>query len=1010
MSVGTPRPQSHSLRRQSLLALVACGTFCCTTFAGGLSIQLPPTAFQIDDDTPNGHPDLAMAQVFLGDPDPVDPMTPPLVSGEYINFESPPFKPIAFDDRTGLVAAVNTPNGTVEIFTETADGLAREREIPVGIEPVTVAFQPIIDGAASRLWVINHISDNVMIVDPVNGAFLGLVELRDEPVGLVFAPSGETAFIVSQSGYLQSVDTNALTVVSELQLPANTPRAIVYDAANERVVIAALHSGNNTTVASRVMRHNTIDLNTGQQSSAFLPVLVDAQLYSETAAIFNASPELSPWPDQNPNVTQPAPLIARIIPDAGLPSGWADIVAIFDDGTGNPKQDKVDAYQDELNAIGLSMVNIVSVLTDLINDVQDTDDNDLITVDVVDPNNMFIAGIIGNVGTTLTGMAQNPLNGEICVSNLQALNTIRHDTNLRGHFIDHEIVFVGDPLDEATIAVADLHAGIPNYNDASAPNPAAQAGSLANPTDIIFTPDGSRAFVAALGTGRVGVMNGITGAIESRIDVGKGTRGLAFNSDSNRLYAYNRTDMTIATVAISDSPSVTDTTPLFTPESKMIREGRDFLYTTRESNNFSSSCGLCHINGNLDHNAWDLSQPNDGLQPLPPIAGAPDPNNPPPTVINHPMKGPMVTLSLRGLDNHEGLHWRGDRPTFADFNSTFDGLLGGAEISDADMAKFDAFTKSMVYPPNPNRNRDNSFFASAAANGRDHFIVSCNGCHNLSHDGALRIPESPGKDAGFDLGGLSAQVQLVPQLRHLHRKFDSDLYNGVGLIHDGREKREDNGHVIQTFLLEFFGNFTPTMRTEMIAFLDAYPTNVRPIVGLQAATTGSQNDPAGDDVSLMIDRHNQPISENDVIARRLRNGTWRGYVLIDGNAADPLFLGDVGEDIRLSQLLQQATVDNPTIFTAVPPGSGFRMGVDQDTDDFVNGIDPCPQYPNDGDMNGDGVTTVGDIGGFVLAITDPAGFAVQYPNVNRECAADVNADTFVTVGDIGPFVAILTGQ
>ena len=62
----------------------------------------------------------------------------------------------------------------------------------------------------------------------------------------------------------------------------------------------------------------------------------------------------------------------------------------------------------------------------------------------------------------------------------------------------------------------------------------------------------------------------------------------------------------------------------------------------------------------------------------------------------------------------------------------------------------------------------------------------------------------------------------------------------------------------------------------------------------------------------------------------------------------------------------------------------------------------------DGDMNCDGFVTVGDIGGFVLALTNPTQYAIQFPscNVNN---ADINDDGFVTVGDIGPFVQLLAG-
>ncbi|MGE3180998.1 MAG: hypothetical protein AB7N71_05155 [Phycisphaerae bacterium] len=61
-----------------------------------------------------------------------------------------------------------------------------------------------------------------------------------------------------------------------------------------------------------------------------------------------------------------------------------------------------------------------------------------------------------------------------------------------------------------------------------------------------------------------------------------------------------------------------------------------------------------------------------------------------------------------------------------------------------------------------------------------------------------------------------------------------------------------------------------------------------------------------------------------------------------------------------------------------------------------------------GDMNCDGALTVGDIAGFVLALTDPVAYADAFP----ACPiihADVNGDSAVSVGDIGVFVGLLTG-
>ncbi|MGE3182570.1 MAG: hypothetical protein AB7N71_13140, partial [Phycisphaerae bacterium] len=60
-----------------------------------------------------------------------------------------------------------------------------------------------------------------------------------------------------------------------------------------------------------------------------------------------------------------------------------------------------------------------------------------------------------------------------------------------------------------------------------------------------------------------------------------------------------------------------------------------------------------------------------------------------------------------------------------------------------------------------------------------------------------------------------------------------------------------------------------------------------------------------------------------------------------------------------------------------------------------------------GDLNCDGIVTVSDIGGFVLALTNPAEYAVQFPSCDIE-NADVNNDNVVSVSDIGPFVALLT--
>jgi len=61
-----------------------------------------------------------------------------------------------------------------------------------------------------------------------------------------------------------------------------------------------------------------------------------------------------------------------------------------------------------------------------------------------------------------------------------------------------------------------------------------------------------------------------------------------------------------------------------------------------------------------------------------------------------------------------------------------------------------------------------------------------------------------------------------------------------------------------------------------------------------------------------------------------------------------------------------------------------------------------------GDLNCDGTVDFSDINPFVLALTDPAGYAQQYPGCPI-LNGDVNADGRVDFDDINPFVALLTG-
>lgn len=82
----------------------------------------------------------------------------------------------------------------------------------------------------------------------------------------------------------------------------------------------------------------------------------------------------------------------------------------------------------------------------------------------------------------------------------------------------------------------------------------------------------------------------------------------------------------------------------------------------------------------------------------------------------------------------------------------------------------------------------------------------------------------------------------------------------------------------------------------------------------------------------------------------------------------------------------------------------FSVQSPQSFDNFIMIWTPATA----GDMNCDTLVTVTDIAGFVLAITNPAQYAIDFPDCDV-MNADVNGDGAVSVSDIGAFVALLTG-
>src|SRR5215467_5697804 len=115
-------------------------------------------------------------------------------SGSFVEFESGQVRPLALSPDRSRLFAVNTPDDRLEVFTvDGAGNLTHTGSVAVGLEPVAVAAR-----TNGEVWVVNHLSDSVSIVDVSTSPprVVRTLLVGDEPRDIVFAGTGgNRAFI-----------------------------------------------------------------------------------------------------------------------------------------------------------------------------------------------------------------------------------------------------------------------------------------------------------------------------------------------------------------------------------------------------------------------------------------------------------------------------------------------------------------------------------------------------------------------------------------------------------------------------------------------------------------------------------------------------------------------------------------------------------------------------------------------------------------------------------------------
>src|SRR4051812_23476210 len=193
-------------------------------------------------------------------------------TGRFTVFESGQVRPLALSPTGKFLFAANTPDNRLEVFRIENTGLQHRASIPVGLEPVAVAARN-----DNEVWVVNHLSDSVSVVDLTQGAIGGRVVrtllVGDEPRDIVFGGAGKDRAFITTAHRGQNIpfdpkltnpgvgradvwvfDADHLgdglggSPITIVNLFTDTPRALAVTPDGKRVYAAGFHTGNQTTI------------------------------------------------------------------------------------------------------------------------------------------------------------------------------------------------------------------------------------------------------------------------------------------------------------------------------------------------------------------------------------------------------------------------------------------------------------------------------------------------------------------------------------------------------------------------------------------------------------------------------------------------------------------------------------------------------------------------------------------------------------------------------------------
>lgn len=873
-----------------------------------------------------------------------------LGQNSFVNWETPHVTPLALTPDGSRLLAVNTPDNRLEVFDLTSGWPVPLISIPVGLDPVSVRAR-----SDAEVWVVNHISDSISVVDLTLGSVVRTIRTLDEPCDVVFAGAPQRAFIsCSQANQVMVL---GLEVPSSppviLPIVGEDPRAMAVSADGSEVYVAVFESGNATTILGG--------------GSVIVPGFTPNVV----------GDPMGPYGGVNPPPNAGAAFDPPINPT--LPPPPAVGLTVRKDAAGHWMDDNGGDWTDLVSGPLASHSGRLPGWDLLDHDVA-----------IIHADTLAVSYADGLMNICMA-LAVNPATGEITVVGTDAINEVRFEPKVNGQFVRVHLGIV-DPAATDAVSIVDLNDHL-TYAVATIPQ-SERDKSLGDPRGVAWNAAGTRGYVTGMGSNNVIVIDasGQRVGAAPTIEVGEGPTGIVLAEADHRLYVLNKFESSISVVDV-DTELEVGAVPFYDPSPPAIKIGRKQLYGTHETSGLGHlACASCHVDARMDRLAWDLGNPAGTMNPFDQNCGnGVDPN----CQDWHPMKGPMTTQTLQDIIGKEPFHWRGDKDGLEEFNGAFVGLMGDDEqLTPQAMQEFEDFLATIFFPPNPFRTFTNGLPVDLPLPG--HFTsgrfgppgqplpngnavvglnryrtggldgVECVSCHtlptgmgsNFALQGTQFVPLPPGPEGGLhhatvSVDGSTNVTMKIPHLRNLYEKVGFDttqLANvaGFGLLHDGSVDSiarfiseplfsvvsdQDVANIV-AFMLAFSGSDLPMGSPQTPLELPGpFSKDAHAAVGTQTtlvdlATADPQQLQLIDSIVALAESGAVGLVVKGNIGGFQRGGFYSGAGLFQTDQATSAVL--------LDGLLTLAEPGSELTFTVVPEGTQVRIGVDRDEDGFFD--------------------------------------------------------------------------